>query len=130
VRCKTTLQTLRRLRKTVWDIRAYISGTEERMSSRISPIPWALTINGFQSNYILPAKDFVLFFEAPRCPQKRTIVFGGSWTLKIAKPGAARNRSTMVELALSASSRMVGNSESGTRSACRVQRVRSVRLVL
>lgn len=47
---------------------------------------------GFQANYILPAKDFVLFFKyydeysAKARVQGRTIVFGGSWTLKIPKP--------------------------------------------
>ncbi len=39
---------------------------------------------GFQANYILPAKDFVLFFKyydeysAKARPEGRTIVFGGS----------------------------------------------------
>lgn len=47
---------------------------------------------GLQANYILPAKDFVLFFKyydeysAKARVQGRTIVFGGSWTLKIPKP--------------------------------------------
>jgi hypothetical protein len=47
---------------------------------------------GFQSNFILPAKDVVLFFKyydeysAKARPQGRTIVFGGSWTLRIPKP--------------------------------------------
>lgn len=47
---------------------------------------------GFQANYILPAKDFVLFFKyydeysAKARVQGRTIVFGGSWTFKIPKP--------------------------------------------
>jgi hypothetical protein len=47
---------------------------------------------GFQANYILPAKDVVLFFKyydeysAKARPDGRTIVFGGSWTLKIPKP--------------------------------------------
>ncbi len=51
---------------------------------------------GFQSNYILPAKGFVLFFKyygeysAKARPQGRTIVFGGSWTLKIPKPAPAK----------------------------------------
>ena len=46
---------------------------------------------GFQSNFILPAKDLVLFFKyydeylAKARPQGRTIVFGGSWTLRIPK---------------------------------------------
>jgi hypothetical protein len=46
---------------------------------------------GFQANYILPAKDFLLFFKyydeysAKARVQGRTIVFGGSWTLKIPK---------------------------------------------
>ena len=46
---------------------------------------------GFQANYILPAKDVVLFFKyydeysAKARVQGRTIVFGGSWTLKIPK---------------------------------------------
>jgi hypothetical protein len=47
---------------------------------------------GFQANYILPAKDFALFFKyydqyrALASLQGRTIVFGGSWTLRIPKP--------------------------------------------
>jgi len=51
---------------------------------------------GFQANYILPAKDFVLFFKyydeysAKARPQGRTIVFGGSWTLRIPKPAPAK----------------------------------------
>jgi hypothetical protein len=46
---------------------------------------------GVQANYILPAKDFVAFFKyydeysAKARPQGRTIVFGGSWTMKIPK---------------------------------------------
>jgi len=49
---------------------------------------------GFQANYILPAKDFVLFFKyydeysAKARVQGRTIVFGGSWTFKFPKPAA------------------------------------------
>lgn len=49
---------------------------------------------GLQANYILRAKDFVLFFKyydqypaKPR-PRGRAIVFGGSWTSKIPKPQA------------------------------------------
>ena len=51
---------------------------------------------GFQANYILPAKDFLLFFKyydeysAKARVQGRTIVFGGSWTLKIPKPVPAK----------------------------------------
>lgn len=51
---------------------------------------------GFQSNFILPAKDFVLFFKyydeysAKARPEGRTIVFGGSWTLKIPKAAATK----------------------------------------
>jgi len=51
---------------------------------------------GFQANYILPAKDVVLFFKyydeysAKARVQGRTIVFGGSWTLKIPKPPPAK----------------------------------------
>lgn len=47
---------------------------------------------GFQANYILPAKDFSLFFKyydeysAKARVQGRTIVFGGSWTFRIPKP--------------------------------------------
>ena len=47
---------------------------------------------GFQANYILPAKDVVLFFKyydeysAKARVQGRTIVFGGSWTFKFPKP--------------------------------------------
>ena len=46
---------------------------------------------GLQANYIIPAKDFVLFFKyydeisAKARPEGRTFVFGGSWTLKIPK---------------------------------------------
>jgi hypothetical protein len=51
---------------------------------------------GFQANYILPAKDVVLFFKyydeysAKARPQGRTIVFGGSWTFRIPKPAPAK----------------------------------------
>jgi len=51
---------------------------------------------GFQANYILPAKDFVLFFKyydeysAKARVEGRTIVFGGSWTLKIPKTAPAK----------------------------------------
>jgi len=47
---------------------------------------------GGQGNYILPAKDFVVFFKyygeysAKARVQGRTIVFGGSWTFKFPKP--------------------------------------------
>ena len=47
---------------------------------------------GFQANFILPAKDLVLFFKyydeycAKARPQGRTIDFGVSWTLRIPKP--------------------------------------------
>ncbi|MGP0096048.1 MAG: hypothetical protein ACLPHI_03355 [Terriglobales bacterium] len=47
---------------------------------------------GFQANYILPVKAVTLFFKyydeysAMARPQGRTIVFGGSWTLRIPKP--------------------------------------------
>jgi hypothetical protein len=50
---------------------------------------------GVQANYILPAKDFVLFFKyydeysAKARVEGRTFVFGGSWTLKIPKPQPA-----------------------------------------
>jgi hypothetical protein len=46
---------------------------------------------GFQSNFILPAKDPAAFFKyydeysAKARPQGRTIVFGFSWTLRIPK---------------------------------------------
>jgi hypothetical protein len=49
---------------------------------------------GFQANYILPAKDFALFFKyydeysAKARVQGRTIVFGGSWTFRIPKAAA------------------------------------------
>jgi hypothetical protein len=49
---------------------------------------------GFQTNYILPAKNLSFFFKfydeyrALAHPQGRTIVFGGSWTLRIPKPAA------------------------------------------
>ena len=47
---------------------------------------------GFQSNFVLPAKGLVLFFKyedeygAKARPKGRTIVFGGSFTLRIPKP--------------------------------------------
>jgi hypothetical protein len=47
---------------------------------------------GFQTNYILPPKALNFFFKfedeykALARPQGRTIVFGGSWTLRIPKP--------------------------------------------
>jgi hypothetical protein len=49
---------------------------------------------GFQTNFILPAKALNFFFKyegeysAKARPQGRTIVFGGSWTLRIPKPAA------------------------------------------
>ena len=51
---------------------------------------------GFQSNFILPAKDLAAFFKyydeysAKARPQGRTIVFGFSWTLRIPKPQPAK----------------------------------------
>jgi hypothetical protein len=51
---------------------------------------------GLQANYILPAKDFVLFFKyydeysAKARIEGRTIAFGGSWTFRIPKPVAAK----------------------------------------
>jgi hypothetical protein len=51
---------------------------------------------GFQSNFILPAKDLALFFKyydeysAKARPEGRTIVFGGSWTLRIPKAQPAK----------------------------------------
>jgi hypothetical protein len=51
---------------------------------------------GFQANYILPARPFVVFFKyydeysAKARPKGRTIVFGFSWTLKIPKPAPAK----------------------------------------
>jgi hypothetical protein len=51
---------------------------------------------GFQTNYILPAKSLNFFFKfedeykALARPQGRTIVFGGSWTLRIPKPAAPK----------------------------------------
>jgi hypothetical protein len=51
---------------------------------------------GFQANLILPAKDVALFFKyydeyrALARPEGRTIVFGGSWTLRIPKPQPAK----------------------------------------
>jgi len=49
---------------------------------------------GFQTNFILPGKGLLLFFKyepeylAKARPQGRTIVFGGSWTLRDPKPKA------------------------------------------
>ena len=49
---------------------------------------------GFQSNFILPAKNLSLFFKyydeyrAKARPEGRTIVFGFAWTLRIPKPPA------------------------------------------
>lgn len=51
---------------------------------------------GFQSNFLLPAKDLAAFFKyydeysAKARPQGRTIVFGFSWTLRIPKPQPAK----------------------------------------
>jgi hypothetical protein len=51
---------------------------------------------GVQCNFVLPAKDLVLFFKyydeyhALARPQGRTIVFGFSWTLRIPKPEPAK----------------------------------------
>jgi hypothetical protein len=47
---------------------------------------------GFQTSFILPAKDLSFFFKyydeylAKARPEGRTIAFGGSWTLRIPKP--------------------------------------------
>jgi hypothetical protein len=47
---------------------------------------------GFQANFILPAKNLNFFFKyydeysAKARPEGRTILFGGSWTLRIPKP--------------------------------------------
>jgi len=47
---------------------------------------------GFQTNFIMPAKGLALFFKfedayrALSTTKGRTIVFGGSWTLRIPKP--------------------------------------------
>ena len=47
---------------------------------------------GFQTNYLLPAKNVTLFFKfedeyrALARPEGRTIVFGGTYTLRIPKP--------------------------------------------
>ena len=55
---------------------------------------------GVQSNFILPAKDVLLFFKyydeysAKARPQGRTIVFGFSWTLRIPKPAPAKPQNT------------------------------------
>ena len=52
---------------------------------------------GFQSNFILPAKDLVLFFKyydayrALASVKGRTFVFGFSWTLKIPKTQAPKS---------------------------------------
>jgi hypothetical protein len=51
---------------------------------------------GFQSDFILPAKDLAAFFKyydeysAKARPQGRTIVFGFSWTLRIPKAQPAK----------------------------------------
>jgi hypothetical protein len=51
---------------------------------------------GFQTNFIMPAKALNFFFKyygeyrALARPQGRTIVFGGSWTLRIPKPEAPK----------------------------------------
>jgi len=51
---------------------------------------------GFQSNFILPAKNLNFFFKyydeysAKARPKGRTIVFGGSWTLPIPKKQASQ----------------------------------------
>ena len=51
---------------------------------------------GVQANYILPAKNLSFFFKyydeysAKARVQGRTIVFGGSWTLKIPKPAPSK----------------------------------------
>jgi len=52
---------------------------------------------GFQSDFVLPAKDLSFFFKyydeyrALARPEGRTIVFGLSWTLRIPKPLAAKS---------------------------------------
>jgi len=51
---------------------------------------------GFQSNFILPKRDFLAFFKyydeyrALARPEGRTIVFGLSYTFKIPKTAAAK----------------------------------------
>jgi hypothetical protein len=63
------------------------------MSAAASGVPYYSVHGiGLQANYILPAKDFVLFFKyydeisAKARPEGRTFAFGFSWTLKIPKP--------------------------------------------
>jgi hypothetical protein len=52
---------------------------------------------GFQTNFIMPTKALNFFFKyygeyrALASPQGRTIVFGGSWTLRIPKPAAPKS---------------------------------------
>ena len=72
-----------------------------RVTGVAAPVPASLVpyysvhAIGFQANYILPAKNLVFFFKyydeyaAKARPEGRTIVFGGSWTLKIPKPAPA-----------------------------------------
>jgi hypothetical protein len=52
--------------------------------------------DGFQTNFILPVKALSFFFKyydafsAKAAPEGSTILFGGSWTLRIPKPGSPK----------------------------------------
>jgi hypothetical protein len=62
------------------------------LSVPASAVPrYSAHANGFQANYILPAKDFLAYFKyyneylAFSRPQGRTFAFGFSWTRRISK---------------------------------------------
>ena len=76
---------------------AAVAGAAAGLPVAASRVPY-YSVHGIggQVNYILPAKDFVLFFKyydeysAKARVQGRTIVFGGSWTFKFPKPDAKK----------------------------------------
>ncbi|WP_433966875.1 SphA family protein [Tunturiibacter gelidiferens] len=77
-----------------WQISAN-SGTIGNLPASSVPF-YSVHAVGLQSNYILPTKNLNFFFKylneykAISRPEGRTIVFGGSWTLRIPKPPAPK----------------------------------------
>jgi hypothetical protein len=73
------------------------NGGSTILGTRASALPYySVHALGFQTNFILPPKGLNFFFKfydeyrALARPEGRTIVFGGSWTLRIPKPQAAK----------------------------------------
>nr|WP_257025766.1 transporter [Edaphobacter lichenicola] len=77
-----------------WQVSAN-SGTIGNLPASSVPF-YSVHAVGLQSNFILPPKNLNFFFKylneykAISRPEGRTIVFGGSWTLRIPKPAAPK----------------------------------------